>query len=105
MGLIWKVIRKAEREKSEGILIAPDWPGSSFCSLVEEREMDRTIEFLEGFSAELTCPEDIVSNMFRGVPEFLINVYGFCFKTMNDDYDKRENIREIIILFFIQCLS
>ena len=34
--LIWKVIRKAEREKAEGILIAPDWPGSSFCSLVEE---------------------------------------------------------------------
>ena len=74
VGLIWKVIRKAEREKAEGILIAPDWPRSSLCSLLEERVEEGRMEFLESFCPVLTCPKEIVSNTFRGVPKFLMNV-------------------------------
>ena len=74
-----EVIRKAERVKAKGILIAPDWLRSSFYSLVEERVKKGRMEFLEGFSPVLTCPREIVSNTFRGVLKFLMNVYKFRF--------------------------
>ena len=36
MGLISRVVRKAEKERAKGVLVAPEWPGSSRLAVVEE---------------------------------------------------------------------
>ena len=38
VGLVSRVVRKAERERAEGLLVVPDWPGSGFMSVLEESE-------------------------------------------------------------------
>ena len=38
IGLAWKVVRKAQREKARGVLLVPDWPGSSYFAVIEEKE-------------------------------------------------------------------
>ena len=73
------MIRKAEREKARGVLVTPDWPGSSFLAVVEEREKAGSLVLLEKFQPVLICPEEIRSDTFRGVPKFKFCVYGFNF--------------------------
>ena len=79
MGLLSRVIRKAEREKAEGVLIAPDWPGSGRMSLVEEKVRIKNLRLAEQVHLALECPKEIVSDTFRGVPQFSFNIYVFEF--------------------------
>ena len=78
-GLVWKVVRKAEREKARGVLVTPDWPGSSFLAVVEERVKAGSIVLLEKFRPVLICPEEICSDTFRGLPKFKFCIFGFNF--------------------------
>ena len=43
VGLLSRVVRKAEREKAEGVLVVPDWPGSSRLAVVEDRVREKTL--------------------------------------------------------------
>ena len=79
VSLVWRVVRKAEREKAEGILIVPDWPGSSFLAVLESRVREGTVVLMERWKPFLICPREIESNTFRGVPKFLMSVYRFNF--------------------------
>ena len=79
VGLVWKVVHKAERERAEGVLIVPDWPGSSFLAVLESRVKEGTIVLMEKCRPVLICPREIDSNTFRGVPKFKMCIYGFNF--------------------------
>ena len=70
-----RVIRKAEREKAEGVLVTLDWPGSGVMSLVEERVRIRKLRLVEQCHLVLKCPKEIVSDTYRGVPKFGFNIY------------------------------
>ena len=37
VGLITKVVRRAEKTGTRGVLVTPDWPGSVFLLKVEEK--------------------------------------------------------------------
>ena len=37
VGLITKVVRRAEKTGARGVLVTPDWPGSVFLLKVEEK--------------------------------------------------------------------
>ena len=79
VGLLGKVVRKAERTGSKGLLLVPDWHGSVYCMLVEEilREI-RT--GLEGkFRPRIVCPGVIVSDTFRGYLKFDMCLVSFAF--------------------------
>ena len=84
VGLLSRVIRKAERERAEGVLVAPDWPGSGQMSLVEEKVSIKKLRLAEKDYVDLECHKEIVSDTFRGVPKFGFNVYIF-------DFLKEEN--------------
>ena len=73
------MVRKAEKERAKGILIAPEWPGSSRLAVVEEMVRVRKLSRVDNVSLVLECPKEIVSNTFRGVPKFNFNVYMFDF--------------------------
>ena len=77
VSLAWKVIRKAQRERAKGVLIVPDWPGSSFLAVLEDRVKDGSIVLMEKFQPVLICPKEICSDTFRGVPKFKLFAYGF----------------------------
>ena len=77
VGLLSKVIRKAEREKAEDVLVAPDWPGSGGMSLVEEKVRMKKLRLAEQVHLALECSKEMVSDTFRGVPKFGFNVYMF----------------------------
>ena len=77
MGLISRVVRKAEREKAKGVLVAPEWPGSSRLSVVEEMVRSRKLLRVDNVSLVLECPREIVSDTFRGVPKFNFDVLMF----------------------------
>ena len=77
MGLLARVVRKVEREEAEGVLVAPDWPGSGLLALVEEKVMRKKLRLAEKVYLVLECPKEIVSDTFRGVPKFGFNVYVF----------------------------
>ena len=79
MGLLSRVIGKAEREKAEGVLVTPDWPGSGHMSLVEEKVRMKKLRLAEQVHLALECPKEIVSHTFRGVPKFSFNIYVFDF--------------------------
>ena len=79
VGLLLRVIRKAEREKAEGVLVAPDWPGSGRMSLVEEKVRMKKLRLAEQVHLALECPKEIVSDKFRGVPKCGFNIYVFEF--------------------------
>ena len=79
MGLLSRVVRKAERERAKGVLVAPDWPGSSRLAVVEERVRMKKLILADTVSLVLECPREIMSNTFRGVPKFNFNVYVFNF--------------------------
>ena len=50
VGLIWKVVRQAERMGARGVLVTPDWPGSMYLMLVEEKVRERSIVLRRRFS-------------------------------------------------------
>ena len=75
VGLLSRVVRKAERERAEGVLVAPDWPGSGQLALVEEKVRMGKLRLAEKVSLVLECPREIVSDTFRGVPKFYFNVF------------------------------
>ena len=41
VGLIMKVVRRAENTGARGVLVTPDWPGSVFLLKVEEKVQER----------------------------------------------------------------
>ena len=77
--LIWSVVRKAEREKAKGVLIVPDWPGSSWLAVLERREAEGKIILKRKWRPWLMCPREIVSNTFRGLTKFYMRIYSFNF--------------------------
>ena len=79
VGLLWKVVWKAERERAKGVLVAPDWPGSGRLAVVEDRVRMRRLILAETVSLRLECPREIISDTFRGVPKFNFNLYLFIF--------------------------
>ena len=79
VGLLSKVVRKAEREKAKGVLVAPDWPGSGRMPLVEKRVRMKKLRLVEKANLVLECPREIISDTFRGVPKFGFNIYVFDF--------------------------
>ena len=80
VGLVWRVICKAEREKAEGVLIVPDWPGSSLLAVLERKEAEGKIILMEKWRPWLVCPQEIVSNTFRGLTKFYMRIYRFKFR-------------------------
>merc|ERR1711873_348884 len=70
VGLVWKVVRKAERERAEGVLIVPDWPGSGLLVVLESRVKEGKIVLMEKWRPSLICPWEIGSNTFRGMTKF-----------------------------------
>ena len=72
-----RVIRKAERERAEGVLVMPNWPGSGFMCLLREKVRAGKLRLVEQFYPVLICPKEIVTDTFRGVPKFCFNVYVF----------------------------
>ena len=79
VGLIWKVIRKAERERANGVLIAPDWPGSVLMAVVENRVKEGKLVLMEKWSPYLMCPREIGSDTFRGSLKFKLCIFRFNF--------------------------
>ena len=79
VGLLSRVVRKAERERARGVLVAPDWPGSGRLTVVEDRVRMRRLILVETVSLRLECPRKIISDTFRGVPKFNFNMYLFNF--------------------------
>ena len=77
--LVSRVIRKAERERAEGVLVMPDWSGSGFMCLLGEKARARKLRLVEQFYPVLICPKEIVTDTFRGVLNFCFNVYVFSF--------------------------
>ena len=68
-----------QRERAEGVLVTPDWPGSGVMSLLEERVRMRKLRLVEQFYPVLECPKEIITDTFRGVPKFCFNAYVFEF--------------------------
>ena len=79
VGLIWRVVRKAEREKARGILIVPNWPGSGFLAVLENRVRAGSVMLMERWKPRLVCAPEIQSDTFRDVLKFLMSVYKFNF--------------------------
>ena len=77
VGLVWKVVRKAERERTDGVLIVPDWPGSVLLAVLESRVKEGKIILMEKWSPFLICPREIGSDTFRGKTKFKLCVYRF----------------------------
>ena len=65
-GLISRVVRKVEKERAKGVLVAPDGLGSSRLAMVEEKVRMRKWILVNNVSLVLECPLEIVSNTFRG---------------------------------------
>ena len=75
VGLLSRVVWKVERERAKGVLVAPDWPGSSQLVVVEEKVRMKELILADTVSLVLECPREIMSNTFRGVPKFKFNIY------------------------------
>ena len=73
------MVQKAERERAKGVLVALDWPGRSRLAVVEERVRMKKLILADTVSLVLECPREIISDTFRGVPNFNINIYVFNF--------------------------
>ena len=79
VGLITKVVRRAEKTGARGVLVTPDWPGSVFLLKVEEKVREGTLILRRKFSPRMICPREILSDTFRGRLKFFMNVYEFNF--------------------------
>ena len=73
------MVRKAEKDRAKGVLVTPEWPGSSRLAVVEEMVRVRKLLRVDNVSLVLECPKEIISNTFRGVPKFNFDVYMFNF--------------------------
>ena len=80
VGLVWRVIRKAEREGARGVLVVPDWPESGFLAVLGDRVRSGKVRLMERWRPCLECAPEIQSNTFRGVTKFLMSVYVFDFR-------------------------
>ena len=79
VGMITRVIRKAERTGARGILVAPDWPGSAIFMLIREKVSEGRMRIVQKWRPFLHCPWEIVSNTFRGRLKFDMIVVSFNF--------------------------
>ena len=79
VGLLSRVVCKAERERARGVLVAPNWPGSGRLAVVKDRVRMRRLILAETVPLMLECPKEIVSDTFRGRPKFEFNIYVFDF--------------------------
>ena len=79
VGLVWRVVCKAERERAEGVLIVPDWPGSGLLAVLESRVKEGKIVLMEKWRPSLICLCKIGSGTFRGMTKFKICVYRLNF--------------------------
>ena len=64
---------------SRGVLLVPDWPRSVYCMLVEERLKEGSMKLERRFRPRMVCPEEIVSDTFRGYLKFEMYVISFDF--------------------------
>ena len=71
IGLIGKDVRQADKTGSRGVLVTPDWPGSVYLMLVEEKVREGTMVLRKKFSPRIECPREIISDTFRGRLKFL----------------------------------
>ena len=78
--LIGKVVRQVERTGSRGVLVTPDWPGSIYLMLVEEKVREGTMVLRRRFSPRIECPRDIISETFRGMLNISMNIEKIYFK-------------------------
>ena len=79
VGMITKVIRKAERSRASGILVVPDWPGSNAYMLIGEEIAEGRMKIEEQWRLFMCCPREITSRTFRGVLKFDMVVVSFNF--------------------------
>ena len=79
VGLITKVVRRAEKTGARGVLVTPEWPGSVFLLKVEEKVQGGTLVLRRMFSPRMIFPREILSDTFRGRLKFFMNVYEFNF--------------------------
>ena len=70
VGLIWKVVRHAEKMGSKGVLVTPDWPGSVYLIWVAEKVREGTMVLRRRFSPRMECPREKISDTFRGRLKF-----------------------------------
>ena len=62
------------------MLVTPDWPGSMYLMLVEEKVREGSIVFRRRFSPRIICPRYFVSGTFGSRPKFYMWIYKFEFK-------------------------
>ena len=74
VGLIMKVVRRAEKTSARGVLVTPDWPGSVFLLKVEENVRECTLVLRGKISPRMICPREILCDTFRGRLKFFMNV-------------------------------
>ena len=79
VGLIWKVVRKADRSRARGIYLVSDWPGSSFYMLIKEKLQEGKMVVKERLRPVMMCPREIGSDTFRGALKFDLIVLSFEF--------------------------
>ena len=61
----------------QGWLVTPDWPGSVYLMLVEEKVSKGTMALRKKFSPRIECPWKINSDTFRGRMKIFMNIYEF----------------------------
>ena len=73
------MVRQAERGGARAVLVTPDWPGSLYLMLLEEKVREGSIVLRRKFSPRIVCPQEIVSDTFRGRLKFYMCIYEFDF--------------------------
>ena len=84
VGLVWKVIRKCEREGAFGVIVVPDWPESAYLAVLSDRVRRGSVKLRERWRPCMECAPEIQSCTFRGVTKFLMSVYVFDFRKSDD---------------------
>ena len=79
VGLVPRVLSKAEESRAQGILVVPDWPGSWMMTEVKEYIKAGKIKLLERSRPELECPEWFENRTFLGRPKFDMLVFQLTF--------------------------
>ena len=72
VGLLSRVMRKAESKRAKGVLVAPDWPGSGWLAVVEEKARMKKLRLAEKMSLVLEFPKEIVSDMSEECPRSIL---------------------------------
>ena len=79
VGLVPRVLRKAEEDGAEGILVVPCWEGSMMLTAVRQHS-ERRVRLLERFRPFLECPSWFQNKTFSGWPKFDMLVYRMDFR-------------------------